>query len=71
LRHGRDFDQVEILLTGNVEGFGQRLYAELFAFLIDKTDFPSADSFIDPGLVRCRCTGYAASLLDVHREAST
>jgi hypothetical protein len=53
-----------------VKGFGQRLYAELLAFFIDKTDFPSTDTFIDPGLVRCRCTGYAASLLDIQREAS-
>jgi hypothetical protein len=64
LRHGRHFHEIKITFTGNVKGFGQRLYAELLALFIDKTDFPSTDTFIDPGLVRCRCTGYAASLLN-------
>jgi hypothetical protein len=63
LRHWRHLDEVEITITCNVKGFGQRLYAELFAVLIDKADFPGPDTFIDPWLVRCRCTGYAASLL--------
>jgi hypothetical protein len=44
-------DQIEVELTGDVEGLGQRFDAELGPVGIDEADLPSPDAIVDLGLV--------------------
>ena len=47
----RHLDEIEVELTGDVEGLGQRLDAELSPVGIDEADLPSPDAIVDLGLV--------------------
>jgi hypothetical protein len=46
-RGGRDFDQIQPALAGDLQGFEGGQDAELLAFFINDADFAGADSLID------------------------
>jgi hypothetical protein len=45
-----DLDEVEVETSRNLEGFGQRLDADLLSVGRDESYFPGSDLFIDPGV---------------------
>ena len=51
VRLRRNFHQVKTLPPGDLQGFKRRHYANLAAFLVDQTNFPGANSFIDSYVV--------------------
>ena len=44
---GRDFDQIEAALPGDLESFKGGQDAELFAVFVDHTDFAGANAIVD------------------------
>jgi hypothetical protein len=60
---GCHLDEVEVLISRNCEGFGQRLYPDLRAVGSDETYFSSSDAIVDPGLVATGQRGYLGSVL--------
>src|SRR5450756_2095144 len=65
LRHRRDLDQVQTLLASNGQRLLRRHDAQLLGGVIDDTNFPHPDPFIDPRAVVTSWSGAIESEMDL------